>query len=570
MTVSSEIRSLTNAQPESQGTVTSNEIPTAAPTIDTAEPDTINRTSLAGNAARLDISAGAMAQDHLMQTTGAQDKTALLQTAQSALDEIYAMLQQGKKLAIQASKLQDSDEKQALQNKINQISQDIHRVSTSTQYNKINLFTNGDSLTPNDQTIINSLKSDWLEEAENVIAERYGLAGDGANLTIALDETPEPFLAATEFNYDSSGKAVDESLHIAVQTSLPAALPNGGEAPFYDDRVMTHEMVHAIMGRTMNFKALPNWFKEGTAEFIHGADERVAGDLAHSGGGMDGATAIQNALGDGTDKAWVNDSLHYSSAFMAVRYLHNQIKAAGHSGGIKDLLTDLKDNPTENLDQALNHVSNYIDTSAFISDYVSKSNGAAFIHNLDTAGEFTTALNGGDTGGIGGADADNGPVQTATSVIPDTNDPANQPLKHFHVIWPESGQKATSPIQVGASQGMAINYTPLKIDSTVLGTDKVDLVNNPDNAVTTFTNALTYVAGEQAQLNQLKNKLAAGSGQSGNSDAAAGIQDAATAQKMAAYVKANLSENAVSAYSQQQPARVFHLLAATNYFYKFP
>lgn len=316
-----------------------------------------------------------------------------------------------------------------------------------------------------DQDTINCLKSDWLEEAEAVIAQRYGLTGDGANLSIVLDNTPEPYLASTNFEFGPDGKANNETLHIAVQTALPSTLPNGGEAPYYDDRVITHEMVHAIMGRTMDFQSLPIWFAEGTAEFIHGADERIALDLSRNGGGAAGATAIQNALGDGADDAWVSDSLHYSSATMAVRYLHKQIEAAGHSGGIKDLLKDLKDHPTENLDQALSHVSNYANTQAFITDYVRNGHGENFIHNLDAAGEFQNAVNGGDTGGIGGASADNGPVQTSKSVIPDTYDPTNTPLKHFHVIWPTIDPNI-SPIR--------LNYRTAKCNSNTLGT-RIDL-----------------------------------------------------------------------------------------------
>ncbi len=221
-----------------------------------------------------------------------------------------------------------------------------------------------------------------------------------------------------------------------MPTAIPAALPDGGEAPYYDDRVITHEMVHAIMGRTMNFKALPTWFDEGTAEFIHGADERVAKDLSRNGGGMKGAEAVQSAIGDGTDNTWVSDSLHYSAATMAVRYLHKQIEAAGNSGGIKDLLGDLKDHPEEDLDQALSHVSRYANTQEFIRDYVKNGNGKKFINNLDHASEFKNAVNGGDTGSIGGASADQGPVRTSTSVIPDIDHPTDAPLKNFHVIWP--------------------------------------------------------------------------------------------------------------------------------------
>jgi flagellin len=325
------------------------------------------------------------------------------------------------------------------------------------------------SLAQDDQNIINCLKDDWLEEAEDVISQRYGLTGDGSDLSVVLENNPEAYLASTNFEFGSDGKAYNESLHVVVPTALPSTLPNGGEAPNYDDRVITHEMVHAIMGRTMNFESLPTWFAEGTAEFIHGANERVATDLSRKGG-IEGAAAIQNALGDGTNNTWVSDSLHYSAATMAVRYLHKQIEAAGHSGGIKDLLTNLKNNPTENLDQALSHVSNYANTQAFITDYVTNGNGEKFIHNLDIAGEFQNAVTGGDTGGIGGATADNGPVRTAKSVIPDIYDPTNTPLKHFHVIWPALDPNIAHNTRLSTNQINPLNSKAIKSNSKTLGT----------------------------------------------------------------------------------------------------
>ena len=50
-------------------------------------------------------------------------------------------------------------------------------------------------------------------------------------------------------------------------------------SPVLIDRVIAHEMVHGLMADNMYAINVPTWFKEGAAEFIHGADERVVGDL---------------------------------------------------------------------------------------------------------------------------------------------------------------------------------------------------------------------------------------------------------------------------------------------------
>lgn len=426
-----------------------------------------------------------------------------LTTADIALTKVSFLLQQGKDLAKQAVITQDTDARKTFQNELTKILQLIDPISSSTNYETTEIVASSSELTDtdNDKKIIDCLKTDWLEEAEKVVEERYGLTADGATLNVVLDETPEPYLAAINYNYGSDGKASNESLHIAVDTTLPADLPNGGKSPYYDDRIITHEMVHAIMGRTMNFASFPKWFTEGTAEFIQGADERVATDLARNGGGMEGALAIQNALGDGTDNTWVNNSLHYSTAEMAVRYLHNKIKDAGYSGGIKDLLTDLKNNPTETLNDALSHVSNYDSVNDFVADFKSDNNAANFINKLDTSGEFVRCLLGGDTGAIGGSSVDGGPVQTSKSVIPDIYYPNETPLKHFNIIWPSADTNLIASSSITDEQSNSCFSCQFKLDDQVLELNKVDLINAPQDASTTFDNAISYVLNEQNKLN---------------------------------------------------------------------
>jgi flagellin len=54
----------------------------------------------------------------------------------------------------------------------------------------------------------------------------------------------------------------------------------------YNDRILAHELTHAIMADQLGdvYYDSPTWFKEGTAEFIPGADERLKNDIAAVGG----------------------------------------------------------------------------------------------------------------------------------------------------------------------------------------------------------------------------------------------------------------------------------------------
>jgi hypothetical protein len=508
-------------------------------------------------AVKLELSDRAVMGDgHPTTQVSHQEGLNQIQMAGELLAKVESLLETGKGLAEKASDTKCQSDKQALQVQVDAVNQQIDQLSASAGYKDISLLSTATASSQN-KAVIDCLERGWLEEGEKVIAERYGLSADGADIEIILDETPEPYLAAMEYNYSPDGKAANEKLHIVVSSALPATLPNGGKGPYYDDRIVTHELVHAVMGRTMNFRALPCWFKEGTAEFIHGADERVGYDLARNGGGKEGAETIQDAIGDGTDGDWVNDSKHYSAASMAVRYLHEKIKADGHSGGIKDLLEDMEANPTENLDQALSHVSHYGSVKEFVTDFVADDNGEKFIHKLDMAGEFVKALSGGDTGAIGGSSTDGGPVQTASSVIPDINNLTSTPLKNFKVEWPELNSNGGDKAEGGNNQGIKLNYKTAKIDSAVLGTRNVDLVNDSSKAVAIFDNALAYVAAEKDELSSLLDQLynQGSSVAAGNSP----VQGYPSAQRALDSIKFNL-DKIIGTQKTQSPEMVMKLL----------
>lgn len=489
----------------------------------------------------------------------------LLGAAEKSLMDVYYRLLVGKDLATRASKTKNVKKQQVIQNQLNKLNAQINNIGASAKYKNINLFCNASTATGDDRDIVKALKTSWLESAETVIRERYGLTGDNANMGVVLDEGHEPYLAAVMFNYDPQGKAIDQTMHIAVESALPANLPNGGEGPYYDDRTITHEMVHAIMGRSMNFASMPIWFQEGAAEFIHGADDRVVGDMAYLGGGMKAANKLQDDLGDGTDKSWVSNSEHYSAGFMAVRYLHQKIKESGHSGGIKDLFAEMKNNPTITFDEALTRVSPYKHgVKSFMRDYEHRDHGAKFIHDRDVKGEFTNVMRGGDTGGIGGANVDNGPVRTASSVIPDINHATDTPLKNYKLSWPTFKQNALRNIQLNAVNGKPVYYNITKLDTEVLGTKDVNVQKAAGDAIASYDNAITYVMKKLSQVGKAKRDLRSASSPPATppatSPAPTHIPDATHAKKAAAIVATRLPQVNLSALSSVQPSRVLQLL----------
>ncbi|WP_374718357.1 flagellinolysin [Neobacillus sp.] len=272
------------------------------------------------------------------------------------------------------------------------------------------------------QLILERLQKIMLPNVEKLIEDYYGLKADGASLKISIDEssTKGNAIAYVRGYVDANtGKMFDQELRMNKLYFLPPDGPNGGgSAPMYNDRVIAHEMVHAVMGRTMNYNSLPTWFKEGTAEFIHGADERLKADLYNRS-----ISQLINLIGNGTNSSWVSDSAHYSNGYLAVKYLHNRIVEHGGTG-IKDVMLYLKNNPSSDLNTALKNIPNgsYAGgLNEFVSDF--KANGVAFFNQK-------VDLNDDDTGSIVGGDAN--------TVVPDTESSTSDlldPLEGFTEVW---------------------------------------------------------------------------------------------------------------------------------------
>lgn len=71
-----------------------------------------------------------------MAAKNAQDGVSLLQTAEGALNETHSILQRMRELAVQASNDTNTDaDRQAIQNEINQLKEEIDRIGNTTEFN---------------------------------------------------------------------------------------------------------------------------------------------------------------------------------------------------------------------------------------------------------------------------------------------------------------------------------------------------------------------------------------------------------------------------------------------------
>jgi len=445
----------------------------------------------------------------------ANDGISMLQTADGAMSKVSDNLQRIRELAVQAANATNSDaDRAALQQEISQLTQEVDRVAKTTTFNGQAVFGQTDTsvLGDSDQlAVVDGLKSGWLSSAEDLIKQYYGIEAKGNPIGIKLTSFTDGAggtLALVSCNVGGSGTATNITLQIDMKDFTPPNLPNGGNAPFYNDRILAHEMTHAVMDATMNVGSMfannQVFFMEGTAEFMHGADERLYGDIGGGGGG-----AIANVMAKVNDwgTTWDGSSAAYSAAYAGMRYLDQQIKAAGGSG-IKDITTYLAADTTRTLDQALANASSGAFTGA--ADLKTKflADGSAFIGSLLSSGSLTDA----DTGAIGGANASGGPVRTAASVVNDVAVRSGEDqLAGFTETWEKVAagnfKTAAKSLQIGADVGQVLDTSTFALGGKALDLMDADVTKNANQVISKMDRALDYINARRADLGAQLNRL---------------------------------------------------------------
>jgi flagellin len=481
------------------------------------------------------------------------DTTSMLQVADSTLSNISDSLQRLRELAVASGNGSYTDgDRNTLQAEADQILAQITDAGNGASFNGQAIFSPANTNATEDKNkraVLDSLKAGWLSAAEDMVQQYYGLQGDGSTLKINLDTTDGRggVLASVT---GASGAGNDVTLNVDMADFSNISTPDGGTGPVFDDRVIAHEMVHAIMLHStgMNF---PQWFIEGTAELIHGADERVAGALA---GGQTAQGIVDTITGGG---------FSYEGGYVASRFLHDRLKSLGVAGGMKGLMTYLNGHQGADLDTALKAVTggHYQDTGAFMTDFA--ANGANYITG-------TMNLTNADTGAIGGLDADGGPSRDAQGVVPESGfGTGDRPLRNFKVEYPDIGGGGTSAhrvqIQVGASTGDLVDMEFAAVNASALGLGDLDLHNSAVSLLR-IDEALAFVTEQRVQVGAYSNRMDAAASNNQTSSmnleaASSRIQDVDYAGATVRLTRSQILQQAASAMLTQANGEARAVLA---------
>jgi flagellin len=295
---------------------------------------------------------------------------------------------------------------------------------------------------------ISILRSQWLKGAEQTVNDRLGLQGTGQmNLIIEVSEE-EAYPVLISESYDDDNARLKFFLNTYQQAGFPISSPSD-----WAERYNVQAMTRLILRDNLHYTALANgnvnkgtsteggaqWFKDGLEEFIHG------GDYLIQFSGASNITDLVNAMGSGDDQG--GGIQGRASNYLSVRYLHEELKAAGATEGVKTMLRWMSDQVATGKTPLQSSIGaalvNFLPakyTSAstandeFISDYKANAsvglNGKIQVYNTDT-------------GAIGGFDAENGAgaVISVADAVPNSGpgyeltDPTKNPTNGFNVLW---------------------------------------------------------------------------------------------------------------------------------------
>jgi hypothetical protein len=256
--------------------------------------------------------------------------------------------------------------------------------------------------------IINSITNKgWLSIPEARIEQYYGLKGDGSLLVVNFQfnqsggETAYTtgYLGTTTqtltFDLADLGNGVGDN-----GDNTASGLSKGD----YTDRIVGHEMVHAVQNNAFGMAksaSLPIWFKEGSAEFIHGADERLKISIVYDGK-IDDAM-LQYIINRGVallnGDAWKGDSNEYSTGYLLMKYIDRNIKSGLD---MKNFMATVQSSTHSGMDiikEAIEANTVFTSFDNFVADF--QANGANFVKT-----RITLNIDGDeqDTGSIGGSD----------------------------------------------------------------------------------------------------------------------------------------------------------------------
>lgn len=407
-------------------------------------------------------------------STNAQDGISLIQTAEGALNESHSILQRMRELSVQAANgTETDDDRESVQNEIEQLQSELTRISETTEFNTMKLLDGSMGSNGSNGTKVNASVS--------------------VNSLAALTTIP-----ATKGDYESAAVATGETT-VSVGDTLSYTvnyLDKNGNA-------QSTKVNLSVTGTQELTDEAGNKYSLATASKVTVAElaEAFAGALSSS---KLGETFTVND--DGTDK--IKFVAKDAGATSKITSATVTIAGADKTAGVKE------NTPGADTFQSVTNAIGTYDGTGDINDKIFTVNGQKFAYVTDASvlGDSNKDVNYVIAATVNNtaADAMAKLINSKTGIAAEV-DGTTDTTVNLKASTGSSSSNVGITLQIGANEGQTMTFSIGDMSASALGVDgkNVDLStqDGAKKATTTIDNAIKTISKARGQMGAVQNRL---------------------------------------------------------------
>lgn len=400
-------------------------------------------------------------------STNAQDGISLIQTAEGALNESHSILQRMRELSVQAANgTETDDDREAVQNEIEQLQSELTRISDTTEFNTMKLLDGSQSGSKVQVSVSKSAESNLKTVDATAQVNKMGAA-------VAENDGGDSKLSVTVL--DKNGNATTTEVTVSYDKAAGTFSANG-------------KTLKAV--GTKNDKASVKQVGDALKEALEATDFGKNYDITNDAGTLSFTAK---------EKGSTSDAILTS-----------------YNGGATEATTKTVDTGTDEYQQIAEGIGVY-DGSGNIEDKIFTVNGEKFLYVTDPAklGDDYKDVNYVKVTGTNAQNADGSDAKTMAALIKsktgieaETDKAAKTTLN----LKPSSTATGKGiELQIGANEGQTMSFTldDMSADALGVGGSSVNLSTQESakTATTTIDAAIKKVSKARGQMGAVQNRL---------------------------------------------------------------
>ena len=400
-------------------------------------------------------------------STNAQDGISLIQTAEGALNESHSILQRMRELSVQAANgTETDDDREAVQNEIEQLQSELTRISDTTEFNTMKLLDGSQSGSKVQVSVSKSAESNLKTVEATAQVNKMAKA-------VAENDGGDSKLSVTVL--DKNGNATTTEVTVSYDKTAGTFSANG-------------KTLKAV--GTQNDKASAKQVGDALKEALEATDFGKNYDITNDAGTLSFTAK---------EKGSTSDAILTS-----------------YNGGATEATTKTADTGTDEYQQIAEGIGVY-DGSGNIEDKIFTVNGEKFLYVTDPAklGDDYKDVNYVKVTGTNAQNADGSDAKTMAALIKsktgieaETDKAAKTTLN----LKPSSTATGKGiELQIGANEGQTMSFTldDMSADALGVGGSSVNLSTQESakTATTTIDAAIKKVSKARGQMGAVQNRL---------------------------------------------------------------